>query len=392
MKGSSYRYHTADGRRCPHADGCPGARWMFSVKIDGRQVTKRGFASKRAADAALSALLNAVATDAYVAPSGDTFAGWAEQWLTSKRGVEPSTLANYRWYLKCYILPHLGRLRLDKIGPEDIDALLSDLQERNLSAATIRQAHATVRTCLSGAVKRHKLRRNVASEVEAVKRVQYKGKVWSAGEMDMFLSGIRGHRLEALFTVYVTTGCRRGEALALRWDDIDLDMGTITITRSHVLVNHRVHVKGTKNDTSRTVHVDGETVDALRRWAGRQTDEFGALGAVPSSGTLVFTSETGGDVRPNYVTEEFGKVSASLGLARIRLHDVRHSHATALLRAGTPLKVVSERLGHKNPRITLEVYQHVLPSDQADAAAAFRSLLRPENTSGVHQSADRNAP
>lgn len=380
-RGSVFAYHTADGRRCPHGDPHPGRRWMYSTRIAGRNAVRRGFATKKEADATLALLLAQVAVNEYVAPTSETVAIWAETWLASIRTtVAATTHANYAWFLRKHLLPTLGRKRLSDLTPEDLEAVYGQMVDAG-RAGSVRTLHSTTRNMLGDAVRRKRLRSNPALIARPGKSQAKKLAVWSAAELGCFLDGIRGHRLEVLYTVYVATGCRRSEALAVTWDDLDLDLGRIRFARALVVVNGRPHMKeSTKSDRARWVDVDGETTAALRTLAARQTDEFAVLDAVPQGGDLVFTTLTGEALHPTEVGKEFRRLAADRGLKRIRLHDLRHSHATALLRAGVPVTVVSQRLGHANPTVTMNVYSHVLPGDQADAAAIFRRLLQPDFT------------
>lgn len=146
-KGSSFRYHTANGSRCDHPDGCAGSRWMYSVRIVGRNRVQRGFVTRKEADAALAQLLASVVTEEYVEPTKETLSGWADQWLSSiSRDVEPSTLRNYEWYLRKYVLPPLGRKKLTELTPEHFEDVYAKMAE-TVGATTIRTAHAVAGTC-----------------------------------------------------------------------------------------------------------------------------------------------------------------------------------------------------------------------------------------------------
>lgn len=387
MKGTTFRYHTSDGKRCSHDDGCDGSRWMYSVRIQGRNHTKRGFDTMKAADQALAQLLASIATDTYVQPTAETLAGWAEQWLASiARDVEPSTLANYRWYIGKYILPTLGHRKLTDLQPEHFEALYSAM-EGKVGRTTVRTCHGIARNMLNAAVARKKLRSNPVLPAKAGKATKFEPTVWSAADVKVFLDGVKGHRLEALWTLLATTGCRRGEALGLVWDGVDFERGRVRFKGSVVLAVGKPHRKATtKTDKPRWMDIDSETLEALRDWQLRQVSEFATLEATPKGDTLVFTDERCDMLHPSWVGEEFRRLVAGLPLSRIRLHDLRHSHATALLRAKVPVHVVSQRLGHANPTVPMNIYAHVLEVDQADAAATFRRLLQPEITSEVLQS------
>ena len=371
MKGSTFKYQTKAGER-----------WAYSVRIKGRNQVRRGFATKKAADSALRDLLSRVAEGQMITPARLTLSAWADRWLASiGRDVEPRTLEIYRRVLRLYILPALGEKRLDWLEPIHFERLYADLETRGLSRSTIRLAHAVARGCLNAAVERNQLHRNPVMFAKPGKTKPYKPQVWSASELGVFLDAVRGGRLEALWTVYATTGMRRGEALALRWNDFDPGRRLVHVSAAYVMVNGHAALKATKTDRPRTIDLDDRTVTVLQDHAGMQADELAIFGAGPTAQRLIFCREDGSPLRPDTVTREFARIVDNVGLTRIRLHDLRHTHATLLLKAGVPVKVVSERLGHASPVITMNTYAHVLPGMQADAAALFSAILQNNFTS-----------
>lgn len=173
----------------------------------------------------------------------------------------------------------------------------------------------------------------------------------------------------------MVTGCRRGEAVGLRWTDVDLDHGRVTITSQRTLAAGKVVEGLTKTDSGgRMLALDSGTVTLLRRWRRVQRAEHVALGIRPAVG-YVFTGEDGLPLWPDRVTRLFGKLCDSYRLPRIRVHGLRHSAATSLLAAGHNPKVVSQRLGHSTTAITLTLYSHVLPAHDQAAAEASGALL-----------------
>ena len=165
---------------------------------------------------------------------------------------------------------------------------------------------------------------------------------------------------------------RRGEVLGIRWNDVDLDARRLSVRRSVTCTGYQVHINPTKTRTSRrTVDLDPRTVNVLAEWRAAQDRELGERDPI---GT-VFTRPTGQPPHPHVLSQTFNRLQRTAGVPRIRLHDLRHTHATLLLKAGVPLKVVSERLGHSTPAFTMAVYQHVLPGMQRDAADLFAQMI-----------------
>jgi integrase len=191
-----------------------------------------------------------------------------------------------------------------------------------------------------------------------------------------FLEHIRGDPLYAAWLLFATTGVRRGEVAGLRWPDVDLKAGRVSPRRPRVVVNYEVVVSEPKTSKGRrSLALDPTTVAALRERRARQLEQRLAVGPRWQDSGLVFTWPDGRSIHPERFSRWFEQHAREAGLPRIRLHDVRHSYATAALAAGVPAKVVSERLGHANIAITMDTYSHVLPGLDAQAADTVAQLI-----------------
>lgn len=180
-----------------------------------------------------------------------------------------------------------------------------------------------------------------------------------------------------LFRLAAATGMRRGELLGLRWSDVHLDTGRLEVTQALTAVGYTTSFSRLKTKTSRRcVTLDADTVEHLAAWRIQQANALQAAGLTNKLG-LVFTGTDGGLLHPHLASQAFARAQRNLPLTPIRLHDLRHTHASLLLRDRVPIKVVSERLGHSNPAFTMTTYQHVLPGMQDDAARAFAAILAP---------------
>lgn len=225
-------------------------------------------------------------------------------------------------------------------------------------------------------MKRGLVSRNVAliahaPKLRAIPKVD--PQAWTAQQLQAFLQAAAGNRLFPAFWVLAATGMRRSELLGLRWDEVDLKKARLSVNRGLVAVAYELHEsRGKTPNSRRAIDLDPTTIKVLTPWREWQSAEQEAAG-VESDG-WVFTNTDGKHVHPHSISQTFERIAARAGVPKIRLHDIRHPHGTLLIRAGVPVKVVSERLGHANPAFTIDTYQHVLPGMQAEAARTFEQL------------------
>lgn len=246
---------------------------------------------------------------------------------------------------------------------------------------TVRYIHGILHKALSDAQRKGTVLRNVATLADAPKLSSSKKRemrVWNAGELRDFLVGVADDRTYAAFFLAAHTGMRRGEVLGLRWADVDLDKARLSVRQAIISVAYEVKVSDVKTGTGRrTINLDARTVDVLRGWRKKALAERMLMGPAFADNDLVFPRPDGTPTHPDAFSQAFDRAVVRLGLPIISLHDLRHTHATLLLRAGVPVKVVSERLGHATPAFTIDTYQHVLPGMQAAAARIFERLVAP---------------
>jgi len=199
---------------------------------------------------------------------------------------------------------------------------------------------------------------------------------WTRAELGRFLALLDGDRYRPPFLFLATTGCRRGEALGLRWKDVDLEAGRASIRQTVTSVRHRIRIAPrTKKGKGRLIELDAETVACLRSWRAKQAEERLALGEGYRDDDLVFCHPDGRPYDPDRFSREFSRRVERWDLRRIRVHDLRHTWAVLALTAGVHIKVVSERLGHSSIAVTADIYSHVLPEMQADAAEKVANLI-----------------
>jgi integrase len=327
-----------------------------------------------------------------------------ERWLPiQETRLRKSTYESYRRNIELHVVPGLGRRKLDQLTPEDVDLFYAALlrsgrkkrpgekgSAKGLAPKTVHNIHVMLNKALSDAARKGTVVRNVvaladAPSLQARKRPEVKA--WEVDQLVVFLDAIESHRMAPAFRFAAHTGMRRGEVLGVRWRDIDLHQGRVSVRQALVSVNYEISISDVKTGTSRrTIDIDADVIQALRDWHKIRTEERD--GVAPALDDLVFVKADGTSMHPDIFSQLFDRTVAKLDVPGISLHDLRHTHATLLLKAGVNVKVVSERLGHANVAFTMNVYQHVLPGMQAAAADTFSVLLRNERSKAMPDDED----
>jgi integrase len=304
-------------------------------------------------------------------------------WLAGlqNQGRKPSTLRGYRVALDTHVLPRLGNAALQEIRASDLDAMYAEMLRAGRSMSTVHHVHAVINKLLNDAERKGLVIRNVARMANAPSLTTARARapemtVWSPAELASFLTAIEGNRNEALFRLMALTGLRRGEVAGLRWADVQLDRHRLTVNQAATVIDGDEVLDTPKSRRSRRViDLDPDTTALLQRHRTRQRELYLRLGVSASASDRLFTNDVGDPIRPDSIGQAFSRLVASAGVPRIRLHDLRHTHASHLLLAGVNVKVVSERLGHASVSFTLDTYAHVMPGQQAEAASAAAALL-----------------
>jgi integrase len=349
-----------------------------------RQKWVGGFRTKRECEDALNDALSRVRAGTFsVEGSRTTVKQFAADWLAAvEPTVRPSTFASYRMVIEKYVVPRLGRLKLSALTAGHLSRFYNELGATGsktggpLSPTTVRYAHTVLGRALEDAVAWGLVPRNVARVAKPPRKASTDMKVWSPEEARRFVEAARGDRLFALWFLLLTTGLRRGEAVGLRWADIDLDRSVMSVRRTIASVDgEMVEMEPKTAKSRRSVALDAATVKALRAHRKRQEVERRLVGEGWIETGAVFAYPDGRPLHPDHVMVVFRRLVADAGLPLIRLHDLRHTAATLALAAGVHPKVVQERLGHSSIGITLDTYSHVIEGMQADAASKVAQLL-----------------
>lgn len=350
---------------------------------DGKRVRKieGSFAKKKEAVSAHVAASQARTDGTWVEPSKLALGQYIiDDWLPAIRAtIRPSTFDSYQRNLAIHVIPTLGKIALSKLHPGQLNALYGSLArgERPLAAKTIRYIHTIVHRALKDAQRWGKVARNAAALADPPRpRAPDSMSVWSPAQVRTFLDGVAGERLHPFYLLALTTGMRRGELLGLRWIDVDLEKGFVSIKQTLVCIGYRVEFGEPKTSRSRrTISIDPATIVVLKSYRARQLEERLAWGPGWTDSGLVFAKENGTNFHPSLVSDAFEKAMRRSGLPRLRLHDLRHTYATLALESGMKPWDVSDRIGHSSVAFTLQVYRHAVQATQDTAALAAASYI-----------------
>jgi integrase len=362
-------------------DGKPS--YMVRIEMPGDRPGQRNqraktFATKKEAESALAKWLVEIERGTAVEPSRLTVAELAKKWLdtVAAHKVKPTTLEDYDATLRVHVLPALGAIPIQKLTPAAVQQFYSDKLAAGASPRTVQLCHLRLSQILAQGVRWDLLPRNVCTVVEPPRVTYRPGKTWTAADAQRFLAASDADTYHPLWLVALTTGLRRGELLGLRWQDLELTKRTLQVAQTVTILKGAPYIQTPKSTAAlRTVALPPETAEALAAHRVRQLERRLKAGGVWHDHDLVFCTGEGKPINPHNLARNYGKIIDTAGVPKIRLHDLRHTHATLLLTNGLPVKVVSERLGHAKTSITMDTYAHVLPGMQDAAADATSALL-----------------
>jgi integrase len=403
-----------------------------------RQVSKGGWATEKEAWQECRAAMSRAEQGQHVKASKRTLGAYlVGEWLPAIKGtVAATTWGNWKVYVESYVVPTIGKIQLQQLTAPRLQAFYTHLSTKgrikvDLSSAmyaawkrgtkagkeptarwvateteasihtaraalrrfragqvpaakspglepkTVRNIHVMLHAALAQAAGWRYAVENVAENAKPPRVARRRPTVWTPDQLRQFLTFVREDRFYALFLLAATTGLRRAELCGLRWPALDLDAGTLSVQPdTRVVVNGEAQDSDGKTDNApRLLALDPNTVQALRNWQAHQRTEQRFFQDDYLASDRVFTWEDGRSVHPDVIRQRFNRLSIRCGLPRIRLHDMRHSYATAALKAGVHLKIVSARLGHSSETFTARVYQHALPGMDREAAGTVAALF-----------------
>ena len=308
----------------------------------------------------------------------ELLSAWHDEEL--RHHVGRSTSDNYRSVYERHVIPVLGRKVVSKLTLVDVNRLLAQKMDEGLAPSTVNRVRNVLSQALDYAVRQGRLSRNVAALSRGPRQPRREGRTLTPEQAQQLLVALRGHRHQGLFVLMLMTGMRRGEALGLKWPDVDLDGASLVVRRALKREGGTIVTGEPKTSRSRRgVNLPVPVVELLREHRRAQVELRDHLGDEWCETGFVFTTGLGTPVDPRNLYREFQLVCEAAGIGRWHPHELRHSAASLMLAEGVPLQVVADVLGHASIRMTADVYGHVLPPARRAAADAMTRALYVES-------------
>jgi integrase len=355
-----------------------GKQWVVQITLDNGKIIQRYCKTQEEAGNVLNELLYEQRHGTLITEKDQTVKQYFERWLEiHKTKIRWSTYLRYQTLVKKHILPALGRLSLHKLTAHDLESLYARKLEEGLSPISVEAIHKTIHLALKQAVRWRLINRNVSEDISPPRETHlHERQVLTPEQAQQLLAAAKGHRLEAMITLALTTGMRRGELLALRWRDIDFGQNCLYIRRSASRLPGGYQVTEPKTARGKRKNILPHFVmEALQQHRIRQKELKLKAGPYWEENDLVFCNIYGRFLNTQSLFVLFSSLLKKAGLPHMRFHDLRHSAATILGAMGISAKVIQELLGHSSITITLNVYSHVLPSMQQEAMDKLDSLF-----------------
>lgn len=348
----------------------PGTGRQIQRSITGK--TQKEVAQK------LKAATAAIDAGTYTAPNKMTVGEWLDIWQRDYLGgVKPLTAASYKGIIKNHIKPVLGAGKLEALNAHTVQEFYNSLE--NLSPSSIKTVHGVLHQTLKQAMINGYIRFNPTTACKLPRAERREIAPLDEAQTTAFLAAIKGHQFEALYTLDLFTGMRRGELLGLTWDCVDFKKGTIRIEKQLQREKKRggqyVFVS-LKNGKARTITPAPFVMKLLKRHRTGQTEQRLKAGPLWENSDLVFTDERGHHLNGETIYKNFKRIAEGLGIPGARLHDLRHTYAVAAIRSGDDIKTIQGNLGHATAAFTLDVYGHVTEEMKKASAARMETYIK----------------
>ncbi len=357
--------------------------WAASITLENGKRKYFYGKTRKEVQEKLRVALNEQKQGTLVTAPQQTVEQFLKQWLeTCKPSVRIRTYERYETFVRLHVVPVIGHIQLQKLTAQHIQALYAKKLEEKLSPTTVNVLHAMLHKAFDDAVRWGLIARNVCDLVSPPRRAHYEIKPLTMEQAQQLMAAAKGHNMEALFVLALTTGMRRGEILALKWQDINFSQNTLQVRRIFTRApgNRYIEAEPKTQKRRRSVMLPPFAIDLLKQHRIRQLEVKLQAGAQWGSMQwqeydLVFCSSLGTPLNPSKMIDRFNTLLKKAGLPHIRFHDLRHSAATLLLSMGIHPKVVQELLGHNQISMTMDIYSHVLPTMQQDAMSKLNDAF-----------------
>ena len=354
-------------------------RWTSSISLGtGKRISFYGKTKKEVLEKLKQAQLEQQ-KGTLVTSSDQTVGQFLTQWLEYRKpAIRIRTYERYEQLVRIHLIPEVGNIQLKKLTAIHLKNLQAKKLKEGLSKTTVHSIHFLLNTAMKDAVKWELVAKNICDVVEPPRRNHYEATTLNIEQVLIFMTTAKGHPLETLWILALTTGMRRGEMLALKWSDIDFDNSMLHVQRifTRERGNRYIEAEPKTAKSRRSIVLIPMALDLLKQQRIHQEALKEQLGDLWVDRNLVFCTGHGTPLNPNWVWDKFKKLLADAGLPNIRLHDLRHGLATLLLKMKTNPKIVQEILGHSQISMTMDIYSHVLPTMQEEALGKLSDILR----------------
>ena len=379
-----------EGKRRGHHEGsvyyvAERDRWVAEISLGPGKRKKFYCKTKQEANRKRNEALRELEQGTLATGPQQKLKDYLEDWIENvhKDNIRISTYVKYKKLIK-YIVADLGEVRLQKLTPEQVQRFYAKKRKDGLSSKTVHEIHGVLHLALKHAVRWNYVSRNVCDLLDSPRVVSREGTPLTLEQAKKLLEGIRGHRLEAVLMMAVITGMRKGEIIALRWSDIDLDRHILRVLHTVDYIPGYGYVENEPKTQAgkRTIDLPEFFIDMLKHHRAKQVERRLKVGEVWENRDLVFPDLTGGYLNPIHVLRMFKKILERAGLPDMPFHDLRHSAATILISMGINPKVIQELLGHSDISITLGLYGHLFPSMQQDVVDKWQDVFGEKDEDG----------
>lgn len=357
----------------------PNGHWRGQVSHDGHRLSKV-FITQVDCIEWVRKNRNQISEGLSYASSQLTLSEYLDEWLTTKKITRRySTWLHYSWLVQRYICPTIGNIKLKDLQANHIQSLYSQLLKSGTGIYSVRKIHFVLHCALNQAIKQEVILRNPACLVDPPPKPHREMTILTESQVTQLLITAKNHRLEALFYLTITTGVRESEVLALKWSDLDWLRRTLKIERQL----ERPHGEGVQFSPPKTafgirsIKLGSKSIEVLRQHYERQQIERIVAGETWKEYDLIFPTSVGTPIEQRSLLRTFKILLRNAGLPPIRFHDLRHTSASLMLNHDIPVIIVSRRLGHARTSITSDVYGHLLPNMQDEAAEMIDDLVTP---------------